>query len=165
MAAAKRVDFDLDRNDAVDSMGSVDGSGSPILEIRQKQGLEALEPATRDRELFIATMRRSEKLSRRQKEVADQHLDQGILASWNPTSSRGDVVVAKDGSGDCKTVMDAIASLTKRNLIATSSRARSRSSVLIVYVKEGIYHEHVVIGRHLNHLMFVGDGIDRTIIT
>ncbi|GAB2229124.1 hypothetical protein Droror1_Dr00023259 [Drosera rotundifolia] len=28
MAAAKRIDFDLDRNDAVDSMGSVDGSGS-----------------------------------------------------------------------------------------------------------------------------------------
>ncbi|GAB2221960.1 hypothetical protein Droror1_Dr00013157 [Drosera rotundifolia] len=28
MAAAKRVDFDLDRNDVVDSMGSVDGSGS-----------------------------------------------------------------------------------------------------------------------------------------
>ncbi|GAB2230475.1 hypothetical protein Droror1_Dr00014742 [Drosera rotundifolia] len=28
METAKRVDFDLDRNDAVDSMGSVDGSGS-----------------------------------------------------------------------------------------------------------------------------------------
>ncbi|KAL9261823.1 putative pectinesterase/pectinesterase inhibitor 36, partial [Drosera capensis] len=102
---------------------------------------------------------------RRQKEVADQRPGQGILASWNPASSRVDVVVAKDGSGDYRTVMDAVASLTKRNLIATSSRARSRSSVLIVYVKEGIYHEHVVIGRHLNHLMFVGDGIDRTIIT
>ncbi|GAB2229123.1 hypothetical protein Droror1_Dr00023258 [Drosera rotundifolia] len=61
--------------------------------------------------------------------------------------------------------MGAIASLTKRNFIATSSRARSRSSMLIVYEKEGIYHEHVVIGRHLNHLMFVGDGIDRTMIT
>ncbi|GAB2213157.1 hypothetical protein Droror1_Dr00021178 [Drosera rotundifolia] len=74
-------------------------------------------------------------------------------------------MVAKDGSSDYRTVMDAIASLTKRDLIATSSRARSRSLVLIVYVKEGIYHEHVVIGRHLNHLMFVEDGIDRTIIT
>ncbi|GAA0163297.1 esterase [Lithospermum erythrorhizon] len=35
----------------------------------------------------------------------------------------------------------------------------------IVYVKAGIYHEKMEIGRDLKNVMFVGDGIDRTIVT
>ncbi|KAL9272056.1 Mitochondrial carrier protein MTM1-like protein, partial [Drosera capensis] len=44
-AAAKRVDFDLDRNGAVDSMGSVDGSGSVSDDVRLGIGERALSAA------------------------------------------------------------------------------------------------------------------------
>ncbi|GAB4844345.1 hypothetical protein Ancab_037708 [Ancistrocladus abbreviatus] len=81
----------------------------------------------------------------------------GILASWNPTTSKADMVVAKDGSGDHRTIREAVAALSTKDNIAGRR--------VIVHVKAGVYNEKVEIGRHLKNIMLVGDGIDRTVVT
>ncbi|MCD7463546.1 hypothetical protein HAX54_050845 [Datura stramonium] len=80
---------------------------------------------------------------------------QGLLASWNAATSKADIVVAQDGSGNYKTINDAVTALVRM----------TRPERTIVYVKSGTYRENVEIGRGLNNLMFVGDGIDKTIVT
>lgn len=42
---------------------------------------------------------------------------------------------------------------------------RRRLERLVIHVKAGVYNERVEIGRNLRHLMFVGDGMDKTIVT
>ncbi|KAK9202487.1 hypothetical protein WN944_017698 [Citrus x changshan-huyou] len=42
---------------------------------------------------------------------------------------------------------------------------RTRPQRVVIYVKSGVYDEKVEIARHMNNIMFVGDGIDRTIVT
>ncbi|GMH17228.1 hypothetical protein Nepgr_019069 [Nepenthes gracilis] len=81
----------------------------------------------------------------------------GLLTSWNPATSKPDVKVAKDGSGDYRTITEAVAAVPK------ISHAGGRR--VIVYVKAGIYSEKVEVGRHHRNIMFVGDGIDRTVVT
>ncbi|GLT84405.1 hypothetical protein SLE2022_026380 [Rubroshorea leprosula] len=65
------------------------------------------------------------------------------------------VVVAQDGSGNFKTVNEAI----------TAASKRSGSGRYVIYVKQGTYSENVEIGSKLNNIMLVGDGIGKTIIT
>ncbi|XP_058736834.1 pectinesterase-like [Vicia villosa] len=73
-------------------------------------------------------------------------------------SSGGDikanVVVAKDGSGNFKTVAEAVAS--------APDKGKTR---YVIYVKRGIYKEKVEIGKKKTNVMLVGDGMDATIIT
>ncbi|XP_009628695.1 probable pectinesterase/pectinesterase inhibitor 36 [Nicotiana tomentosiformis] len=79
----------------------------------------------------------------------------GLLASWNAATSKADIVIAQDGSGNYKTINEAVAALSRI----------TRPERTIVYVKSGVYRENVEIGRELKNLMFVGDGIDKTIVT
>ncbi|KAF3772697.1 putative pectinesterase/pectinesterase inhibitor 46 [Nymphaea thermarum] len=74
-----------------------------------------------------------------------------------PTESgiKADVVVAKDGSGDVKTVAAAIA---KAKDVNTGGR-------FIIYVKKGVYAETVIVDKKLPNIMLVGDGMDATTIT
>ncbi|XP_011017534.1 PREDICTED: probable pectinesterase/pectinesterase inhibitor 36 [Populus euphratica] len=81
-----------------------------------------------------------------------------ILTSWNPENSKADYVVAQDGSGTHKTINDALAALDKTG-------GNRRNQRVIFYVKAGVYNEKVVIKKNMENLMFVGDGIDRTIVT
>ncbi|KAL3604005.1 hypothetical protein D5086_004864 [Populus alba] len=81
-----------------------------------------------------------------------------LLTSWNPANSKADYVVAQDGSGTHKTINDALAALDKTG-------GDRRNQRVIVYVKAGVYNEKVVIKKNMEKLMFVGDGIDRTIVT
>ncbi|KAJ6940217.1 hypothetical protein NC651_006378 [Populus alba x Populus x berolinensis] len=81
-----------------------------------------------------------------------------LLTSWNPANSKADYVVAQDGSGTHKTINDALAALEKTG-------GNRRNQRVIVYVKAGVYNEKVVIKKNMEKLMFVGDGIDRTIVT
>lgn len=67
-------------------------------------------------------------------------------------------MVAQDGSGTHKTINDALAALDKTG-------GNRRNQRVIVYVKAGVYNEKVVIKKNMEKLMFVGDGIDRTIVT
>ncbi|XP_076895180.1 pectinesterase-like [Bidens hawaiensis] len=64
------------------------------------------------------------------------------------------VIVAQDGSGSFSTIMDAVRTIPKRN-----------NKPFLVYIKQGIYKEHVEIPRHVNCVAFVGEGPNRTKIT
>ncbi|KAF7804358.1 pectinesterase-like [Senna tora] len=64
------------------------------------------------------------------------------------------VVVAKDGSGNFKTVSEAVAS--------APNNAQRR---FVILVKKGTYVEQVNIGKIKSNLMLVGEGMDATIIT
>ncbi|CAH9137178.1 unnamed protein product [Cuscuta epithymum] len=62
-----------------------------------------------------------------------------------------DIVVAKDGSGNYKTVKEAVANIPKKG------------GRIVIYVKAGVYNENVDV--NVNDVTLVGDGIGKTIIT
>jgi pectinesterase len=64
-----------------------------------------------------------------------------------------DAVVAKDGSGQYTTVSAAVAAAP------TGSKKR-----YVIYIKAGAYMENVEVGKKHTNLMFVGDGIGKTVI-
>ncbi|KAG4173749.1 hypothetical protein ERO13_A11G079800v2 [Gossypium hirsutum] len=80
--------------------------------------------------------------------------DRKLLQSSSPAST-ANIVVAQDGSGNYKTIKDAISAASKR----------SGSGRYVIYVKAGTYKENVEIGSKLKNIMMVGDGIGKTIIT
>ncbi|XP_062197587.1 pectinesterase-like [Phragmites australis] len=78
----------------------------------------------------------------------DRRLLQAPAASVTP-----DAVVAKDGSGNYTTVSAAVAAAP------TNSAKR-----YVIYIKAGAYLENVEVGKKQKNLMFVGDGIGKTVI-
>lgn len=64
------------------------------------------------------------------------------------------IVVAKDGSGDFKSVGEAIATIPSSN-----------PTPYIIHIKEGTYKEKVLIKKGLDNVILVGDGRDKTILT
>lgn len=80
--------------------------------------------------------------------------DRRMLLQMPPFQMKPSVVVAKDGSGQFKTVNEAVASLPKNN-----------SDFVVMYIKEGVYDEIVMVGREYNKLVIVGDGPTKTKIT
>ena len=79
--------------------------------------------------------------------------DEYILS--NLALERPDVVVAKDGSGDFKTIQQAVNSAGK-------GRQGKR---YVIYVKAGVYEENVIIPQPMEYIKMYGDGIDKTIVT
>jgi len=65
-----------------------------------------------------------------------------------------DAIVAADGSGNFTKVMDAV--------LAAPDYSMSR---YVVYIKRGVYKENVEIKKKKWNLMFIGDGMDATIIS
>ncbi|KAL2892459.1 Pectinesterase 2 [Bienertia sinuspersici] len=80
--------------------------------------------------------------------------DRKLLQS--SSSTRANVVVAQDGSGNYKTIGQAIKSVSSR---------RKGSGRYVIYVKEGTYKENLEIGSKLKNIMLLGDGKGKTIIT
>ncbi|KAA8520497.1 hypothetical protein F0562_014753 [Nyssa sinensis] len=80
--------------------------------------------------------------------------DRKLLQSPSP-ASQANIVVAQDGSGNYKTINEAVSAASKR----------SGSGRYVIYVKAGTYRENVQIGTKLKNIMLVGDGIGKTIIT
>ncbi|GFP93626.1 pectinesterase 4 [Phtheirospermum japonicum] len=81
--------------------------------------------------------------------------DRKLLARRGRGSGvRPNVVVAKDGSGQFRTIGQAIA--------AYPANHRGR---FIIYVKAGVYDEQVIVDKKKPNIFMYGDGIDRTIIT
>lgn len=74
----------------------------------------------------------------------------GLLASWDATTSEANLVVAKDGSGTHRTINEALAALGRMG--------GSRPGRVVIYVKSGVYDEKVEIEKSMGALMFVGDG-------
>ncbi|KAL6503371.1 hypothetical protein OROGR_025294 [Orobanche gracilis] len=67
---------------------------------------------------------------------------------------RPNAVVAQDGSGQFKTIGAAIAKVPKKNNVP-----------FLIYVKAGVYKEHVEIPKGAHKIVMFGDGPLRTIIT
>ncbi|XP_050236638.2 pectinesterase 2-like [Mercurialis annua] len=80
--------------------------------------------------------------------------DRKLLQATSPTA-QANIVVAKDGSGNFMTIKDAVEAASKR----------SGTGRFIIYIKAGVYHENIEVGKGLKNLMFVGDGIGKTIVT
>ncbi|XP_057806048.1 pectinesterase-like [Salvia miltiorrhiza] len=85
-------------------------------------------------------------------EEGDEFVGRRLTAtvSLEPT-----IVVAKDGSGQFKTINDAIASLPKEN----------NDSFIVIHIKAGVYNENVDIPKGLNKIVLVGDGPTATRLT
>ncbi|KAF2323681.1 hypothetical protein GH714_036594 [Hevea brasiliensis] len=77
--------------------------------------------------------------------------DRRLLQSSSVTP---DVVVAADGSGDYKTVSEAVAAAPKKS-----------SKRYIIRIKAGVYRENVEVPKSKTNIMFLGDGRKTTIIT
>ncbi|EOA23048.1 hypothetical protein CARUB_v10003818mg [Capsella rubella] len=65
-----------------------------------------------------------------------------------------DIVVAQDGSGQYKTINEALLNVPKK-----------KNTTFVVHIKGGIYKEYVQVNRSMTHLVFIGDGSDKTVIT
>ncbi|XP_074369593.1 putative pectinesterase/pectinesterase inhibitor 33 [Apium graveolens] len=74
-------------------------------------------------------------------------------SSW---ASRANVVVAKDRTGNFRSVQAAI------NYAAQVKRGNMR---FIIYVKRGVYWENIAVASNLNNIMLVGDGLRYTVIS
>lgn len=79
--------------------------------------------------------------------------DQRLLSS---KSVKPDLVVAKDGSGDYKTIGEAVKASVKK---------RKHNKRFVIYIKAGVYSENVLITKDMTKLMFLGDGIKYTVVT
>ncbi|XP_052176075.1 pectinesterase-like [Diospyros lotus] len=77
--------------------------------------------------------------------------DRRLLQSSTVTPN---VVVAADGSGDYKTVSEAVAAAPEKS-----------STRYIIRIKAGVYKENVDVPKTKTNLMFMGDGRTTTIIT
>ncbi|CAL5381493.1 unnamed protein product [Camellia sinensis] len=79
--------------------------------------------------------------------------DRKLLQTASSLASIANVVVAQDGSGNFKTIGQAVA----------AAAAKGGSARFVIYVKAGVYNENVQI--KVKNVMLIGDGIGKTIIT
>ncbi|KAG6397911.1 hypothetical protein SASPL_139361 [Salvia splendens] len=133
----------------------------------------------RDRQARTRSLHRRAGRSRREAlqqlaRDADQHdeerklngrrrLAEGVWPEWmsvvdrrllQSTTVTPDAVVAADGSGDYKTVAEAVA--------AAPEKSKTR---YVIRIKAGVYKENVEVSKKKTNIMFVGDGRTTTIIT
>ncbi|KAJ0964280.1 hypothetical protein J5N97_029402 [Dioscorea zingiberensis] len=78
-----------------------------------------------------------------------------MLEPWKPSSDKANIVVAQDGSGNHKSISEAITAVGR-----WPNRGNTRA---VIYIKSGVYSEYINID--MKNIMIVGDGIDKTIIT
>ncbi|KAG6782322.1 hypothetical protein POTOM_011720 [Populus tomentosa] len=77
--------------------------------------------------------------------------DRRLLQESNPTPN---VTVAKDGTGDCKTLREAVEKIPKKS-----------ESRFVIHVKEGEYVENVILDKSKWNVMIYGEGKDKTIVS
>ncbi|PIA44326.1 hypothetical protein AQUCO_01700134v1 [Aquilegia coerulea] len=75
-----------------------------------------------------------------------------LLKATQPAEFKPNIVVAKDGSGKYKTINEALKKVPQKN-----------TGHFVIYVKEGVYDETVIIKN--TNVMLIGDGAQKTKIT
>ncbi|KAB1201287.1 putative pectinesterase/pectinesterase inhibitor 45 [Morella rubra] len=80
------------------------------------------------------------------------HEDRRMLKEAD--NPKPNVTVAKDGSGDYKTISEALANMPELFV-----------GRYVIYVKEGIYEENVTITKKMQNVTMYGDGSQKSIIT
>ncbi|XP_058080737.1 pectinesterase-like [Magnolia sinica] len=73
---------------------------------------------------------------------------------WHMANGKADVVVAKDGSGNYKTIREALEVAREK-----------REGRFVIYVKDGVYEENVKVTDEMNYITMYGDGRDETVVT
>ncbi|XP_031124450.1 pectinesterase-like [Ipomoea triloba] len=76
------------------------------------------------------------------------------LLQMSPGNMRIDAVVASDGSGQFARIGDAL------KAVPDNSGTR-----FVIYVKEGVYVENVVVEATKSNVMIIGDGMDSTVVS
>ncbi|KAI3524906.1 hypothetical protein L1887_03575 [Cichorium endivia] len=74
-----------------------------------------------------------------------------LQAAGRPTPN---VTVAQDGTGDVKTLKEAMGKVPKKS-----------KTMFIIYIKEGVYLENVVLDKSFWNVMIYGDGKDKSIVS
>jgi len=78
-----------------------------------------------------------------------------LLLVWSSrVVAQYDFVVASDGSGNCKTIQEAV----------NSCRDYAERQY-VIFVKNGVYHEKLLIPSWKTHISIIGQNVDSTIIT
>ncbi|KAL3844951.1 hypothetical protein ACJIZ3_002354 [Penstemon smallii] len=80
--------------------------------------------------------------------------DDMILLKDSKQMVKPNVVVAADGTGNYKTISDAL------KVVPQNSNTR-----FVIYVKKGVYYENVNVGPTKWNVMMYGDGMDNTIVS
>ncbi|KAJ7977600.1 Pectinesterase [Quillaja saponaria] len=78
--------------------------------------------------------------------------DRKLLQS-SVNQTKANLVVAKDGSGNFTTIAEAVA-----------AAPNSSATRFVIYIKSGAYFENVEVERKKMNLMFIGDGIGKTVV-
>ncbi|KAM3741677.1 hypothetical protein ACB098_07G014600 [Castanea mollissima] len=92
-------------------------------------------------------------------------LEKDELPTWVPYEDRRmlkanidkptpNVIVAKDGSGDHKTISEALAAMPEKH-----------KGRYVIYVKQGVYEETVTVTKKMVNVTMYGDGSQKSIIT
>ncbi|KZV39863.1 pectinesterase 2-like [Dorcoceras hygrometricum] len=79
-----------------------------------------------------------------------------VPAAPPPAAIQADIVVAQDGSGNFRTINDAVTSV---------GRLRNGGERFTIHVKAGTYTEYVDIPYDMENVTMIGDGIGKTILT
>lgn len=74
-----------------------------------------------------------------------------LLQVGRPTPN---VTVAIDGTGDVKTIKEAMGKVPKKS-----------KTMFVIYIKEGVYMENVVLDKSFWNVMIYGDGKDKSIVS
>lgn len=77
-----------------------------------------------------------------------------MLMKAHPQRMHVDAIVAADGSGEYRTITEAV------NAAPSYSNRR-----YVIYVKKAVYRENIDMKRKKTNIMFVGDGIGKTVVT
>ncbi|CAN6888571.1 unnamed protein product [Brassica oleracea] len=84
----------------------------------------------------------------------DQRGRRLLQAASGYSDAKPDIVVAQDGSGQYATINDALKHVPKK-----------KNTTFVVHIKAGIYKEYVQVNKSMTHLVFIGDGPEKTIIS
>lgn len=77
-----------------------------------------------------------------------------LLLEAGPGAIKPNVIVAQDGTGKYDTINHALQQVPKKS-----------NETFVIYIKQGVYKEHVMVNSSSWSVMFIGDGPTKTMIT